>query len=579
MADFDPVPPPLDLPAVPALLSPRVPLNPPMVGEATPFEHVDAENRDLILESIRTWVWRNLLPWTTSWQDQLTAWEGDAETQLNAWMGLADAYITEHAVSGLSFRTTTTPIAPAGTTTVVLVVDQDLRPIVVGDLVLDEAPDGNYGIVTSIADPTHAVVTYVGSLLGPNGLSFRTTASAIAGAGTSDVVLGIVVGWPPLVGDLVVNQTSGNFGQVTIVIDTTHATVVYVGSLLGPVGPQGNPGVVQSVVAGANVTVNDTDPANPIVSAAVGGGANYYTDPVVMNAAAASFPNGTIGILASEGHNLLTSSWIITDSAWQAASLVLMTNDPSLWVAFLTWLDLGTNTAILISGTVLVTEVINGSHPSWNPNISAFTQDKDVNVFANLGVNCAPADSASFNLANNFTNTSHATVVELVGVALGFETEPGIIFYPDYEIRVWGKFDATGGHIDLGLSDTTLGPDTGLHYASFGTTEQFNAGVISHDPDFAAPLGSSSRWVIANDTTGDPVFIDAVITLRHQMGPNEVGITGHTSSLFYDALEMVVMFNRQGTLYYYDADLSVVRNGLIFYFTQPFTGLITVKQI
>lgn len=37
-------------------------------------------------------------------------------------------------------------------------------------------------------------------------------------------------------------------------------------------GPAGPPGVVQSIVAGSNVTVDDTDPANPIVSATGGGG-------------------------------------------------------------------------------------------------------------------------------------------------------------------------------------------------------------------------------------------------------------------------------------------------------------------
>ena len=47
----------------------------------------------------------------------------------------------------------------------------------------------------------------------------------------------------------------------------------------GATGPQGSPGVVQSIVAGTNVTVNSSDPANPIVSASgaglSGGTANY----------------------------------------------------------------------------------------------------------------------------------------------------------------------------------------------------------------------------------------------------------------------------------------------------------------
>ncbi len=40
----------------------------------------------------------------------------------------------------------------------------------------------------------------------------------------------------------------------------------------GTPGPPGAPGVVQSIVAGANVSVNNADPANPIVSATGGGG-------------------------------------------------------------------------------------------------------------------------------------------------------------------------------------------------------------------------------------------------------------------------------------------------------------------
>lgn len=40
----------------------------------------------------------------------------------------------------------------------------------------------------------------------------------------------------------------------------------------GEPGQDGAPGVVQSIVAGTNVTVDDTDPANPIVSASGGGG-------------------------------------------------------------------------------------------------------------------------------------------------------------------------------------------------------------------------------------------------------------------------------------------------------------------
>lgn len=276
MAQFDPEPPPLDLPVAPDVLSPNIPLNPPMVGEASPFIHVDGQNRDIILESIRTWVRVSLLPWTTSWQVQLTDWETDAETKLNAWMVLADAYITEHAISGLSVRTTATAIAGAGTTNVVFTdVDEEHRPLVIGDLVLSQSIDGNYGIITALIDATHATVTYLGSLRGPQGiagLSFRTTATPIAGAGPTIVeVIGVEPTHPLAIGDIILTtDVSGNFGYGNGLIDDTHIQVGYLGTLRGPQGiqgVQGAPGVVQYLVAGASVTIDSTDPAHPIVSA------------------------------------------------------------------------------------------------------------------------------------------------------------------------------------------------------------------------------------------------------------------------------------------------------------------------
>lgn len=42
--------------------------------------------------------------------------------------------------------------------------------------------------------------------------------------------------------------------------------------LKGDTGPPGSDGVIQSIVAGDNITVDNADPANPIVSSASGGG-------------------------------------------------------------------------------------------------------------------------------------------------------------------------------------------------------------------------------------------------------------------------------------------------------------------
>ena len=135
--------PPLNPDPDPAPLSPTIPLNPPMVGESSPFDHVDGQNRDLILESIRTWIRTALLVWTSKWQDYLVYWLALVEAWLEGFITAAEAYITEHAVAGYSWRTTVTPINPAGTTNIVIVVPDPLRPLEIGDLVSDRTGGGN----------------------------------------------------------------------------------------------------------------------------------------------------------------------------------------------------------------------------------------------------------------------------------------------------------------------------------------------------------------------------------------------------------------------------------------------------
>lgn len=70
--------------------------------------------------------------------------------------------------------------------------------------------------------------------------------------------------------------------MTTYAANTLEVTVDLVGgsgtlsdwtiNLAGEPGTDGAPGGLQSIVAGANVTVDNTDPANPVVSATGGGG-------------------------------------------------------------------------------------------------------------------------------------------------------------------------------------------------------------------------------------------------------------------------------------------------------------------
>lgn len=67
---------------------------------------------------------------------------------------------------------------------------------------------------------------------------------------------------------------------------------------IGESGPQGPAGVVQSVVAGTNVTVDNSDPANPIISASGGGGGGGAVDSV----------NGQTGVVVLDQDDIADGS-------------------------------------------------------------------------------------------------------------------------------------------------------------------------------------------------------------------------------------------------------------------------------
>lgn len=94
---------------------------------------------------------------------------------------------------------------------------------------------------------------------GPQGPSGDPGATWNTGSGAPSNALGVD-------GDLYFRTDTGE------VYLKTSGTYSVVADLTGPTGATGAPGVVQSIVAGSNVTVDDTDPANPIISTGSGSG-------------------------------------------------------------------------------------------------------------------------------------------------------------------------------------------------------------------------------------------------------------------------------------------------------------------
>lgn len=211
----------------PAPLSPNVPLNPPMIGEATPFDRVDAQNRDIILEAIRAWARGPLREWTTKWQYALVKFILDVTAWLNRVIKGMWEYIDAHTIKSLkAFATTLNPGQPATATITGTINDPEFRfgipkgdpgrswwltntrfgpnpgsqvtvlgansskPAAVGDYVMFIAPDaeeddpdnGRFGIVTSIVTaPSVVRLTPTGSLRGPAGFAEPGTVEVVTG--------------------------------------------------------------------------------------------------------------------------------------------------------------------------------------------------------------------------------------------------------------------------------------------------------------------------------------------------------------------------------------------------------------
>ena len=320
--------PPIEPNPDPSPLSPTVPLNPPMVGEASPFDHVDGQNRDLVLESIRSWVRNQLRGWTTAWQDYLIYWLALVTTWINGFNTAAEAYITEYAIAGYSWRTTNTPINPSGTTEVVINDVDPTRPLAIGDLVLgistaQDAPT-YYAEITSIIDTSHVIVTYLGYFQGLPGNGWWTTTTTIAHTGTTNVVLTATESRTVQIGDLVLDNTpAGAYGEVTVVTDPTHVTVLFVGTLQGPVGPAGpGRGVDVTLYGAVGDGVHDDTSA---IQAAL----NYAQSlvelppPAPFNGAMVYFPRGKY--LISSTLNV-TSSNIILEGESSASAIIFAPN-------------------------------------------------------------------------------------------------------------------------------------------------------------------------------------------------------------------------------------------------------------
>jgi len=157
---------------------------------------------------------------------------------------------------------------------------------------------------------------------------------------TADAIQWRYIGqdWVDLV-DIEDINASVTIGTVTTLAPGLPATVTNVGTAqdavlnIGiPAGEDGADGIVASVVAGTNVTIDNTDPANPIINAASGGGVSDgdHGDVVVSSSGTVwTIDTGVVttakmgGDVTAAGKALLDDA----DSAAQRATIGLGTTD------------------------------------------------------------------------------------------------------------------------------------------------------------------------------------------------------------------------------------------------------------
>lgn len=297
-----------------------------------------------------------------------------------------------------------------------------------------------------------------------------------------------------------VNTDTGTFGDDThVAAITVNGKGLITGVTSVEISSSGG-GIVDSVVAGTNVTVDDTDPANPIVSATGGGGSSLFVAPVELASndvsdMAASPPSGAAnidGVAVTTGMRVLLLAQFVDpdDGVWEA-------NTAGDWTRPSDW-DTGSS----IPGGTLV--AVNPGPGQWNwgsifmlgGDITVGTDNAEFNyVVSAAGFDWVAVDDDSGPGTGVFAwPISFPEVVDVTNLPTSDPGSTGKLWVSDDQVVLSGFTPGGGSFPDF----TGTGSPEGVVTANYGQYYEDTGGSGS---------GTSGLYVFSGSDASDTGWI------------------------------------------------------------------------
>lgn len=307
---------------------------------------------------------------------------------------------------------------------------------------------------------------------------------------------------------------------------------------------QGNAGGVRSVVAGTNITVNNTDPLNPIVSATGGGGGSgdvvgpasatdnaiarfdTTTGKLIQNSGASIDDQGGLS-LTGQASPTYSAGKIVYDTGNDSFTAYNSDANVALQIGQEAWIRVVNNTGSTIANGSAV--YINGASGGWPTVALAQANSATTTIGAGLATesiaNGATGFVTSLGAVRNFDTSAFAagaTVFISATVAGGLTaTAPTAPNYR-YRVGIVGVSSATVGTIHVTPSTAALGNGT--------ANQVFGINAAGTAQEVKSIVGTASQVTITNTANTITASLPATINVTAANVTTNANLTGDVTS-------------------------------------------------